>query len=298
MSYYNKKIELVTEAGRPQKIGAKPKKIFISDIDGTLANNQGQLSQFTIDNLNKVIHSGVPFTVASARSVFSIQQVLKDVSLKLPIISFNGAFVSCFEEGTHEVINAIDSEKARELYEIVKSFQLSPFISTYNGSDCLYHDKIINDGMVWYKDNLTQKRDIRLRPGFDLNTLFKQEIICINSIGRKEELEPLQNLIVEKYGDVLEVHLFQNDYNPGWYWLTLHDHRSRKDRGCEVVCEKLGFTMNDLTVFGDNINDIRMFKAAGRAVAVGSAVETAKECADEIIEDNLSDSVVKYILDH
>jgi hydroxymethylpyrimidine pyrophosphatase-like HAD family hydrolase len=57
-----------------------------------------------------------------------------------------------------------------------------------------------------------------------------------------------------------------------------------------------GFKREQLTVFGDHINDIRMFELAGRAVAVENADERTKAAADEIIGTNDDDSVVKYLL--
>ena len=122
-------------------------KMFISDIDGTLIKSDGSLSAFSKEGLTRIINSGVLFTVASARSVFSIQQVLQDVPIRMPIISFNGAFISCFEKGTHEIVNSIKINIAHEIYDIIKEFKLSPFISTHNQKDHLYHDEIINDGI-------------------------------------------------------------------------------------------------------------------------------------------------------
>ena len=100
-----------------------------------------------------------------------------------------------------------------------------------------------------------------------------------------------------KFGELLEPHFFENAYSPGWYWLTIHDRKARKDRACKTICERFGVSTNDLTVFGDNINDIRMFEVAGKAIAVENADDRAKVYADEVIGTNDSDSVVKYILD-
>jgi hypothetical protein len=53
--------------------------------------------------------------------------------------------------------------------------------------------------------------------------------------------------------------------------------------------------MDKLVVFGDNLNDVRMFKMAARAVAVENASDEIKQYATEIIGPNEDDSVVKYV---
>ena len=53
--------------------------------------------------------------------------------------------------------------------------------------------------------------------------------------------------------------------------------------------------MKEVTVFGDQINDLEMLKMAGVGVAVDNANEELKEVADTIIGSNTKNSVVKYI---
>ena len=50
-----------------------------------------------------------------------------------------------------------------------------------------------------------------------------------------------------------------------------------------------------LVVFGDEVNDIGMFKAADEALAVANAIPAAKEHATEIIDSNEEDGVARYI---
>jgi hydroxymethylpyrimidine pyrophosphatase-like HAD family hydrolase len=53
--------------------------------------------------------------------------------------------------------------------------------------------------------------------------------------------------------------------------------------------------MCDVTVFGDQLNDASMFQIAGRGVAVSNAVESIKGIAHQVIGDNESDAVVRYL---
>lgn len=67
--------------------------LYVSDLDGTLLNNQQKLDDEAVNILNQLIEQGNHFTVATARSIESVREILKDVHLKLPIILINGVFV-------------------------------------------------------------------------------------------------------------------------------------------------------------------------------------------------------------
>jgi hydroxymethylpyrimidine pyrophosphatase-like HAD family hydrolase len=97
------------------------------------------------------------------------------------------------------------------------------------------------------------------------------------------------------FSNQVEVHLSENQYSPGWYWLTVHDYKATKDQAIKTLIREYGYDPNQLTVFGDNVNDIKMFKAAAEAVAVKNATEELKRYATRIIGTNEEDSVVKFI---
>ena len=48
-------------------------------------------------------------------------------------------------------------------------------------------------------------------------------------------------------------------------------------------------------VFGDNYNDLSMFRVADEKIAVGNAREAVKDAADQVIGTNAEDGVVRYL---
>lgn len=48
-------------------------------------------------------------------------------------------------------------------------------------------------------------------------------------------------------------------------------------------------------VFGDDVNDIGMFRLCGHAVAMGNAIDELKAIADEIADTNDCDGVAKVL---
>jgi HAD superfamily hydrolase (TIGR01484 family) len=135
-------------------------KLYVSDLDGTLLRNNATLSEFSKRTLRDLVKQGVHFTVASARSVVSIRNFLDGVPLHLPVIAFNGAFISDLETGKHRIINHLNQSIVPELYELVKEHKCGTFISSFNGKeDCLYYSKLHNKGMDWYYNTRVRQKD-------------------------------------------------------------------------------------------------------------------------------------------
>lgn len=273
--------------------------IYVSDLDGTLVNNQAELSPYTLENLRGLIADGLPFTVASARSIVSIQQMLHGLELSLPVICFNGAFLTLFDSGQHEVVNAIDNSVARNIYARLPQFDCVPYISTYTGTEeRVFYERVANAGMQWYFEERFIRKDPRFRKTEDLASSFDHEIICITIINRLPVLERLAHNIRSEFSGQVELHQIENQYSPGWHWLTVHDASATKDKAIRSLKDYCSLQDSRVVVFGDNDNDVGMFKAADYAIAVGNATPEIKSLADEIIGPNEEDSVVKYLLNN
>jgi Cof subfamily protein (haloacid dehalogenase superfamily) len=273
--------------------------LYVSDLDGTLLSNDGTLSTNSRAALQRLLGDGVAFSVASARSVVSMRPILRGLRFSLPVIEFNGAFLSDLETGRHEIVNSIESDVAQDIFALLKRSARSPFVSTFNGkSDCVYYDKTTNEGERYYVSNRLENEDHRLRSTNDLARSLRDQVVCFTVIAKVEALRDLEVAIEERYGEHIEVHLFENQYSPSWYWLTIHDRRATKDQAIRLMIDNYGMTAHSLVVFGDQINDIKMFRIATEAVAVANAQPEVKRHATRIIGPNHEDSVVEFIRDH
>ena len=269
--------------------------IYISDLDMTLLNSEAKLSPFAKLNINNFMKNGINFTIASARSVKSIQPIFEGVDLQLPVIEFNGAFISDLKTGNHRVINALDQSALNDIRNTLSKYKQNYFLSTYNGKDDkLYYSKTTNSGENWYVEDRTIKKDPRLCKIENINLYFKEEVVCITIIDVKENIEPIIDEISSNNANI-EIHFQENPYSPGWFWLTVHSNIATKDKAIESLLKQYNMIDANVTAFGDNTNDIKMLKYASKAVAVENACIELKEVADDIIGNNDDDSVIKYI---
>lgn len=270
--------------------------IYVSDLDGTLVDSGANLSAYSRHSLQRLLADGLPFTVASARSIVSIRQMLNGLDIRLPVICFNGAFLSDFKTGAHLRAHAMDADAAAGVFELLPQFGCVPYIATYDGSqEKVHYDQVINEGMQWYLNEREERQDPRWRRTSRLAAALEEQVIAMTVIHRQDVLTELETAIREQFGHRLEIHHFENEYSPGWYWLTLHDVRATKDQGIRSLREFTGRHDHRVVVFGDNRNDIKMFRSAHHAVAVANAVPDLKAHAHEVIGSNLEDSVVRYL---
>jgi len=84
-------------------------------------------------------------------------------------------------------------------------------------------------------------------------------------------------------------------YGGGWFLTLLHPEGDKAHALIKVM-EYLKRDAQDVTVFGDSVNDIGMFKLAGTSVAVANALDEVKAVADIILpHSNDEDAVAKYL---
>ena len=272
--------------------------VYVSDLDGTLLGPDGRLSPGSRAAIEQLLERGVQFTVASARSVISMRGALGDLALRLPVVCFNGGFVSDLSTLRH--IEVFDlGEDARAAWTMAKDLGLVPMVSTTDGvsEDRVFIPHQRNPGVEWYVNDRQRAQDPRLRLVDEPGEAIDQRVTCLTVIDRRERLEPYAAALASTFGDRLRPHLFDDLYTVGWSWLTVHAGQATKARAVRSVLEAAGLADRRLVAFGDQENDLPLLDAADHAVATANAAEAVKAVADEVIGHHQDDAVVKWMLE-
>ena len=270
--------------------------LYVSDLDGTLLRSDATLSSNSRNALRTMLRDGLRFTLASARSVSSMRNILCGLELTLPVIEFNGAFLSDLETGRHEIVNAIEPDVVFALDAQIRAAGGTAFLSTFDGrQDSLYCERIANPGMEWYHADRLRVGDERLRPLQPLRDALHENVVCFTVIGLPSALRDLEASVNACWGVWVETHLMENQYSPGWHWLTIHDRRATKDQAIRLLRDRYTLTQCELVVFGDQSNDLKMFAAADRSIAVANAASQVRQCATTVIGSSEEDSVVNFL---
>ena len=270
--------------------------VYISDLDGTLLRGDATLSDYSYTVLCRLIDAGLKFTVASARSVVSMRPMLRGLELPLPVIEFNGAFVTDMGSDRKLVVNDLEKAILETAYEIIISFGVQPFVSTFNGeSDRVYYESSINEGMNWYVHDRQVAGDPRFAVVEHVSDHFEECVVCLTAIERHSLVEQIRARVEKEIPQGVEVHVMENLYHPGWHWLTVHDAKATKASAIECMMAMVGLNGAETVCFGDHVNDLKMFGVADRCYAVSNAKEVLRREATAVIGSNEEDSVARFI---
>jgi len=144
-----------------------------------------------------------------------------------------------------------------------------------------------SEGQRLYLDS--RKGDKRISPADTFEDLLKGDKFYITCIDNEEKLLPLY----EKYKSRYKC-LYQKDYYSDYYWLEIMPKDVSKANAAIKLKEIL--SCDKLVVFGDEINDIELFKIADKAVAVRNAVKELVPYATDFTDSNDNDGVAKWLI--
>ncbi len=270
--------------------------LYVSDLDGTLLNPQAELSETTRAGLSRLLEEGLPFSVASARHIVSIRQILAGLPLKLPVISSNGAYLSDLATGEHELVNAMEPALAQAIFALMQRHGFTPFLHTHGPQgDRLFYQSVENEGQRLFVEARQKSGDPRLRHTTRLADELRNPAITLLVIADHAPLKALFDEIQALCGERIEMHLADDLYAPGWPWLNVHDGRASKAQAIRSLAERYGLHDRELVVFGDHVNDLSMFRSAHRGIAVANAIDEVRDAAHQVIGPHHEDSVVRFI---
>ncbi len=268
--------------------------LYVSDLDGTLLLPDGSFPQDFERRLNRLINLGMRFTIATARNYDSVHPILNGLNLNLPVILFNGVYLTDFDSGhILKYSRSIEKTVIETMLELALPRGINPFIYTFEEKHKLYYHSATNPGSHAYIKSLENNGRLNQVKRFEFQE--EEKISGFLLIDRHDRLEPVYQSLREKYSDHLNLYFTEDMVATGCYWLQSFHREASKGNMLKVLAQQLKIPKERIVVFGDNLNDIDMFQVAGHAVAVENALPEVKESADEIIGGNFHGSVLQYL---
>lgn len=269
------------------------KTLFVTDLDGTLLNQQDRISVKSIAVINNLVERGMLFTYATARSLVSAAVVTAGLSVDIPVIAYNGAFI--IHPATGKILSqqSFTPEERERVTETLEGLGISPLVYAYVEGE----EKVSwipakeNEGIRRYLS--LRKGDKRLRPVSGKEELYQGEMFYFTCIGEKEELQPVCERFAGKPG--FRCTFQQELYRPE-YWCEIMPEKATKAEAIQKL-KKL-WNCDRVVSFGDAINDIPMFEISDECYAVENAVEELKAIATGIIGSNEEDGVAVWLESH
>ncbi len=106
------------------------RRLYVSDLDGTLLTPEQRLSPFTVRVLEYLLGQGVAFTYATARSGYSAAAVTQGLESPLPVILYNGAFVRRGPLGEVLLRQGFSPEQREAVKNLLARWEIQPLVYT------------------------------------------------------------------------------------------------------------------------------------------------------------------------
>jgi len=263
------------------------RKLYVSDLDGTLLRSDQATSDYTNQVINTLVDKGMLFSYATARSLITAKKVTMGIQAKIPLIVYNGAFV--IDNVTEEILiaNYFDDTVFTLLDDLFNN-NIYPIVYSYiKGSEKFsFVPELCTKGMNKFIES--RNGDVRTNAVSSLAELKLGNVFYITCIDDSEKLKPLYNKYKDTYHCVFQTDIYTKDK-----WLEIMPIEASKSNAIKQLQTMLG--CEKLIAFGDGINDIDMFQIADESYAVANAHEELKKHATAVISSNDEDGVAKWL---
>ena len=270
-------------------------KLICIDMDGTLLNNNHEVSDRNKEALRKAKELGVNIAIATGRLFCSARYYSDLIGVDTAVIASNGSYVKAKYEDKALLENPMAKEMAIEIYNIVKKYGLS---ANFNSWDTLLREYPIPENHTYHAMNSLVTEDKRVKFLIDetnfINTIENfggaiLKAIVIEENEDKSNLWAAKKELKDTFGDQLQV-VSSGDNN-----FEVMVGSSSKGNAVAYLAKTLNILPEEVMCIGDSENDLSMIQFAGVGVAMGNGLDLLKQAADYITDTNDNSGVAKAI---
>ena len=238
--------------------------MMVTDIDGTLLNDDQRISDHTKDMIRSV-KDDIVFVLASARGYYSIEPLVKELALDDQyVIAFNGAYVINTDG---RILNDVPLEREiiYRLLAVIKDSELPLKVYLYHQSGRVAVDDIDVD-----------------------EYLIDRRIYKLVADGTEDDIRKIR-LILKDVDDIPGVTSSLSTR------IEAVAKGINKVDAIRMIAEMSDIMPSQIVCVGDGENDIEMLRYAGLGVSMANGQKEVIRCADIIAADNNNDGIAGII---
>ncbi len=258
-------------------------KVIISDLDGTLLNNEHQISDYTRTVFQQLHNEKYLIIVATGRHHLDAMPLLEDLGCPFYLVTSNGARI---HSPTKELIYSFDIKS--EAIKSILDLDIDPEFTTV-----LFKEK------VWQTNRENKKLN-----SFQTVMNYPFEIVDFKTV---EDLSAIKlffthndhHKLLELRDEIMKDH--SDEFHSAFslpFCLEFMDKSVDKSVAVLKILDIENYTYEESISFGDGFNDEGMLFAARKGLIMDNAVESLKNKLShlEVIASNDNDGVAKYLL--
>lgn len=282
-------------------------KLLAIDLDGTLLNSYGDISNENKEAIKYALNKGVEVVLASGRDPLTMQKISRELGIENYLIAGNGASVYDIKAQKNIYENFIDTNKALKIIKMCK--ENSIFFNLYTDKGIIteslnFNVKVFNSEnnhkASEKQTNIEIVKDIyEYAQNNPLNIL--KIIICddskiiFNNISQKlKQIKGIEVLDVAHMSRKI-IRVGTEEVEIEYYYTEVSSKDVDKWNAIEYLINTLQIKKEEVMAIGDNINDKKMVQNSAVGVAMGKSALAIQNIGDFITEDNNSNGVEKAI---
>ncbi len=286
-------------------------KLVVIDLDGTMLNSYGVVTNKTKEVIKKVEEQGIEVVIASGRPIDSIKEIAKEIESKNYFIAGNGAII--YDIKNDEIIyeKTLSKEKVLEIIKICEENSISYNIYTENE---ILATSLKYNVLYYHKENLKKEESKKTKINLVKNMyeyVKNKEDARFLKITICDENKTVFNSIIRRVKEIKDIEVLEishmsrktikqgtEEFEISYYYTEISAGDVDKWNAIEFLMEKLKIKKEEIMAIGDNLNDKKMIENAGLGVAMGQSTPVILKLADEVTssndEEGISEILQKY----
>jgi HAD-superfamily hydrolase, subfamily IIB len=228
--------------------------LLVSDMDGTLIDNDGKISAKNINAINRFVEQGGIFTIATGRMLESAKRYLHLIDINIPVILYNGTKIH-------------DYTKEETIYELFLEDEIKNIIRKVKEKDISLGIEIYCEENVYIFNPCrftTRFAPTRSDVHYNISeSLWNKNWTKILILGEENQIDRLEENFISIFGQA-------NLVRSGENYLELLPQSTSKGHALERLCKMLNIDISKAISVGDNMNDYEMLKRSGYGFCVAN----------------------------
>ncbi len=262
-------------------------KMIALDMDGTTLNPDHIISERNKNAILAAKKNGAIVVLSSGREPKSMIAFAKALEIDGLISCMNGSIVYDVRTGETLLNKTMDGSDVYEIVEHIKSNNISPVLFSgneiYVETDEDFFTNLMNK-FTTHPAEVVGNLEMFLH-----ETGLSTEIHKLGAMQEFDILKVFRKDMNEQMGDRLNI-LFSLPFN-----LEIFRRDVTKGSALKFIADYYKVKQEQIIAVGDGENDIGMLLYAGKGIAMGNAMESVYEYADEVTGSNKDDGVAQVI---
>ena len=281
-------------------------KVIAADMDGTLLGSNHLISKKTQEVIMQACDKGYRFMVVTGRNFISALQALELTPIKCDYIVSSGAQIrDCHKKIIETII--LPEEECEYLYRKIKKYNIGMMFCSEMENYMLGTWEEVDEGIlnyIKYFHDTSSKEELKKSPLYKL--MWDKTKVFSSYEEMKSKGKPITKFflvsedinLLEEIKKEIEQNKILAVSSSFKYNLEVTAYDAQKGPVLKKYIESLGYTMDEVMVFGDSMNDYSMMEMDfGATVAMANADEEIKRIAKYETKSNEEDGVAYAILE-